>query len=347
MALLSVIVPVYRVEEYLAECLDSILGQSFTDVEVVAVDDASDDGSAAILADYAAHDARLRVLTLPANRGLGAARNAGLAASTGDYVWFVDSDDWLTEGTLQAVADRLAQTDADLLVTGFARVFPDGRVKENKVSWAGPAPDVFRMAEVPGLMKLLHIACNRVIRRQLLVDLGLVFRPGWYEDVAFSVPLMIAAERITLLDRYSYAYRQREAGAITRTVSDRHFEVFEQWEFTFRFLADRGAEAEELRAPIFARAIWHLLQVLNHAARVPQARRREFFSRAAAFHRAQRPAGGYPLPPGDEGAKHRLIAHNAFLLFEALRAGRRMQVRLVRRATRPQGAPPPVPDPVP
>ncbi|MDG4820296.1 glycosyltransferase family 2 protein [Asanoa sp. WMMD1127] len=344
MALLSVVVPVYRVEDYLPACLDSILGQGFDDLELVAVDDASDDGSAAILADYAARDSRVRVLTLPVNRGLGAARNAGLAASTGDYVWFVDSDDWLTDGTLWAVADRLAETNADLLVTGFARVFPNGAVKENKVSWAGPTPETFRLAQVPGLLKLLHIACNKVVRRQLLVDLGLAFRPGWYEDVAFSLPLMIAADRITLLDRYSYAYRQRATGSITRTVSDRHFEVFDQWEFVFRFLGDR---AEELRAPVFARAVWHLLQVLNHGARVPPGRRREFFARLVAFHRAERPAGGYPLPPGDEGVKHRLVAHNAFLLFEALRAGRKMQVQMVKRATRPAGAKPRVSDAVP
>ena len=334
MPLLSVVVPVYRVEEFLPDCLDSILDQDFTDVEVIAVDDASDDGCAAILARYAARDSRVRVLTLPANRGLGAARNAGLAAATGDYVWFVDSDDWLTPGTLAAVAARLAETDADLLVTGFARVWPDGELRHSQVSAAGPAPDVFRLDEVPGLLGILHIACNKVIRRRLLVDLGLAFRPGWYEDVAFSLPLMIAADRITLLDRYSYAYRQRDTGAITRTVSDRHFEVFDQWGFVFHFLDDRPPSS--LRGPVFERAIWHLLQVLGHAARVPRGRRREFFGRLVALYRAHRPAQGYRIPPGDEGIKHRLVARNAFLLFEALRAGRKMRVRLVRRPAVPQ-----------
>ncbi len=191
---------------------------------------------------------------------------------------------------------------------------------------------------MPGLVELLHIACNKVIRRQLLIDLGLAFRPGWYEDVAFSVPLMIAAERITLLDVNAYAYRQRPTGSITRTVSERHLEVIGQWEFVFQFLNGRGPADAALREPIFVRAIWHMLRVLNHSARLPQHRRREFFARLVAFYRAERPAGGYPLPPGDEGVKHRLVARNAFLLFEALRAGRKMQVRMVRRATRPDRA---------
>lgn len=343
--MISFIVPVFNVRSYLRQCLDSILADRSVPIELIAIDDKSTDGSADILAEYAARDPRVTVLTLERNAGQGPARNRGLAAATGDYVWFVDSDDWLTEGTLQAVADRLAETDADLLITGFARVFPNGRVRENKVSGAGPAPDTFRLAEFTGLLRLLHIACNKVIRRQLLVDLGLAFRPGWYEDVAFSMPLMIAADKITLLDRYSYAYRQRETGAITRTVSDRHFEVFGQWEFVFRFLGDRGAE--DLRAPIFARAVWHLLRVLNHGARVPAARRREFFGRLVAFYRAERPAGGYRLPAGDEGVKHRLVAYNAFLLFEALRAGRRMQVRMARRTAPPARAEPRVPNAVP
>jgi len=347
MPLLSVVVPVYRVEEYLAECLDSILGQSFADLELIAVDDASPDGSAAILAAYAARDSRVRVLSLPVNRGLGAARNAGLAAATGDYVWFVDSDDWLTEGALQAVADRLAATRADLLITGFVKVFDTGRTRASGVDKAGPTPETFRLAEVPGLVELLHIACNKVIRRQLLIDLGLAFRPGWYEDVAFSVPLMIAAERITLLDVNAYAYRQRPTGSITRTVSERHLEVIGQWEFVFQFLNGRGPADAALREPIFVRAIWHMLRVLNHSARLPQHRRREFFARLVTFYRAERPAGGYPLPPGDEGVKHRLVARNAFLLFEALRAGRKMQVRMVRRATRPDRAEARVPDAVP
>ena len=95
---LSVVVPVYRVEGYLRECLDSILAGAGADVEVVAVDDASPDGCAAILDRYAAADPRVRVVRMAANVGLGMARNAGLDAARGEYVWFVDSDDWLPPG---------------------------------------------------------------------------------------------------------------------------------------------------------------------------------------------------------------------------------------------------------
>ena len=89
----SVIIPVFNVEEYLGECLDSILGQTLREIEVVCVDDGSTDGSAAILDTYAAKDGRVKVLRQP-NAGAGAARNAGLAVATGEYLLFCDPDDW-------------------------------------------------------------------------------------------------------------------------------------------------------------------------------------------------------------------------------------------------------------
>ncbi|MFI6762396.1 glycosyltransferase family 2 protein [Micromonospora sp. NPDC050417] len=334
MALLSVIMPVYRVEEYLARCLDSILRQPFADFEVIAVNDASDDGCADILARYAATDPRLHVVTLDRNRGLGRARNAGLARATGTYVWFVDSDDWLPDGTLGAVADRLADTRPDLLVTGFSRIYWDGRVRTESVSRVlGPpgAPQVFTLADRPALLSVLHIACNKIVRRRFLTELGLSFGDGWYEDVSFSFPLMLAAERISLLDRDCYAYRQRRTGAITHTVSERHFELFPHWDRVFAFMAARPEIRDGLRGLVFQRMVWHFLQVLGHAQRVPAARRREFFAAMVDRFRRYRPVAGYQVPSGAAGVKHRLVATGAYRLFEALRRANRVGGVLARR----------------
>ncbi|WP_326558776.1 glycosyltransferase family 2 protein [Micromonospora sp. NBC_01796] len=341
MALLSLIVPVYRVEEYLAECLDSLLDQSFTDFEVIAVDDASPDGSAEILARYAALDSRIRVVTLPRNVGLGAARNTGLRQATGTYVWCVDSDDWLPPGTLQAVADRLARTTPDLLVTGYARVYWDGRVEDHPVTavhGGRPVPETFTFAEVPGLLNHLWIACNKVIRREFLVRTGITFGPGWYEDVAFILPLMLASERISLLDRDCYAYRQRQQGAITRTVSDRHLEVFDQWDRVFEYMDSRPGDFTTLRPVIFQRMIWHCLQVLGHASRVPGKMRRTFFARITAQYRRHLPAGGAPVAAGNDGLKQRLVAIGAYQLFELLMTAWQVRQRLTGR--RPQAGSP-------
>src|SRR3712207_2427622 len=118
---LSLIVPVYNVEAFVGECLDSILSQAADDVEVIVVEDASTDSSASIVHEYAASDLRVRVITRETNRGLGAARNTGLAAASGDYVLFIDSDDWLADGALPAIAERLTATSPDVLIYDFAR----------------------------------------------------------------------------------------------------------------------------------------------------------------------------------------------------------------------------------
>lgn len=331
MPLLSLILPVYRVEDYLTRCLDSIFEQAGPEVEVVAVDDASDDGSAKILAWYADRHPTLRVVTLERNGGLGAARNVGIAYANGRYVWCVDSDDWLPEGAVAAVTERLRHLAPDLLITGYARVHPDGLVEHHPVTAAaanGILPEVFTFAEEPGLLDVLWIACNKVIRRDFLAECGLTFGPGWYEDIAFVVPLMLSARRISAVDRYCYAYRQRPAGAITQTVSERHFEVFDQWSRVFAFLDARQGEYERLRPLVFQRSIWHCLQVLGHASRVPRESRREFFARLTAQYHRHLPPGGVVPPSGREGVKHRLVGLGAYRLFEVLMAAWRWNRRV-------------------
>ncbi|MYQ97215.1 glycosyltransferase family 2 protein, partial [Streptomyces sp. SID6139] len=100
----SVIVPAYQVQAYLSECLDSVLSQSYPDLEVIAVDDGSPDACGEIIDEYAARDPRVKPLHLAENRGLGRARNAGIAQAGGEYLIFLDSDDTLTPGALAAIA---------------------------------------------------------------------------------------------------------------------------------------------------------------------------------------------------------------------------------------------------
>ncbi|MDH6226673.1 glycosyltransferase involved in cell wall biosynthesis [Streptomyces sp. MJP52] len=141
---LSVIVPVHRVQGFLRECLDSVLAQSFTDWQLIAVDDRSPDRSGEILDAYAARDPRITVLHLEENAGLGPARNAALPHATGDHLLFLDSDDTLTPGALRAIADRLDETgDPDVLVFDYVRAPTGGAASAATrwpTCWRGPAP---------------------------------------------------------------------------------------------------------------------------------------------------------------------------------------------------------------
>jgi glycosyltransferase involved in cell wall biosynthesis len=324
MVALTVIVPVYRVEQFLGECLESLLRDPCGDLEVVAVDDASPDGSAEILARFAAGDERLRVITLERNGGLGAARNTGLAHARGEHVWFVDADDWLPEGTIAAVLERLVKTAPDVLIVDYARVYPDGRRELFSAAdiYPEPLPDEFTLADRPALLRSLHIACNKVVRREFLDATGIRFVAGWYEDVSFSIPLMLSAARLSVLRQLSYCYRQRAEGSITSTVDERHFDVFAQWRQVFAYL-DARPELAGLRPAVFARMLWHLFAVLSKPDRVAPARRRAFFAEMTRLYRRYKPAEGYPVPGGGAGISHRLVGWGAFRLYESARAIRR------------------------
>lgn len=322
--LLTVVVPVYAVEGYLHQCLDSIRAglteAENAQVEVIAVDDASPDSCGALLDAYAERHGDLRVLHLPANVGLGLARNAGLAEARGRYVWFVDSDDRLPEGSVRAVLERLRRTEPDVLLVDHLRVHEDGRQTPDASS-----PLLAGSPTLERLLGLQHTAWNRIMRREFLAEHDLRFPPGWYEDVAFSNPVLIAAGRIDVLDRVCYHYRIGRAGAITDTRSARHFEAFEQYERLHRWLDTFGAD-HAVRVRVFTLMISHLIVVVGNESRVHPAHRRAFFRRIAELYRRHRPAGYLP-PGGLPGIKHRLVAANSYSAYSALRAGYRVAGR--------------------
>lgn len=122
----SVIVPVYNVQEYLGKCLSSLTAQTLKDIEIICVDDGSTDDSLAILQHFAAKDKRIKVINKK-NGGVSSARNAGLEAAKGKYVMFVDGDDWIEPETCEECYEKIVADDADLLVFNFRNVFPDER----------------------------------------------------------------------------------------------------------------------------------------------------------------------------------------------------------------------------
>ncbi|WP_030905111.1 glycosyltransferase, partial [Streptomyces sp. NRRL S-384] len=328
----SVVVPVHAVEEYLPECLESVLTQSFTDFELIAVDDRSPDGCGAILDAAAARDSRVTVRHLPENVGLGPARNAGAELATGDYLVFLDSDDTLTPGLLADTDARLRATgDPDLLVFDYARSYWDGRVTRSASApvFARPGAEVFTLDERRDLLDLLQVAWNKAYRREFLLRHGLDFPPGYYEDTPFTYPALLAAERITLLDAVGVHYRQRrEGGNILATASRKHFDVFAQYDRVFAFL-DTRPDLDRWRPVIYRMMLGHLATVVSKPGRVPAGDRREFFRRAAEHCARHRPAGYRPAP-GREGLRGELLGRGNYLGFQGLRALARAR-RAVRR----------------
>ncbi|MEV7183137.1 glycosyltransferase family 2 protein [Kitasatospora sp. NPDC093102] len=322
MSRFSVIVPVYQVQDYLTECLDSVLGQDGPDFELIAVDDRSPDRCGAMLDEAAAADPRVRVLHLPENVGLGRARNAGLEAATGDYVIFLDSDDTLTPGLLKSIDERLTATgEPDILVYDYARTYADGRIARAASAhvFGAASPDVFDLDARPDLLDLLQVVWNKAYRRGFVTEQQLVFPAGYYEDTPWTYPALLAAARITLLDQVGVHYRQRqEGGNILATASRKHFDVFAQYDLVFAFL-DGRPDLDRWRPVVYGRMLHHLNTVVSKPGRVPSGDRREYFRRAAAHCARLRPAG-YRPPAGVDGVRTELLSQGRYGAYQAVRA---------------------------
>lgn len=330
----SVIVPAYQVQAYLHECLESVLSQSCPDLELIVVDDCSPDACGAIIDEFAARDARVLPVHLPENVGLGRARNAGVARASGDYLLFLDSDDTLTPDALRSVADRLKETgDPDVLVFDYARTYWTGEAVRNQAALQlteqGPAP--FRLEDRPGLLRLLMVAWNKAYRREFVEKQGFAFPPGLYEDTPWTYPVLMTAESIATLDRVCVHYRQRRLGSILRTTSERHFDVFEQYDRVFAFLEEHP-ELAQWRPVLFRRMVHHLAIVYSRRDRLPKGSRADFLRRARAHYRRYR-TPGVPVPLRAR-VQHVLIRFGLHRTYRSLQLASALHRRLSRRTGR-------------
>jgi CDP-glycerol glycerophosphotransferase (TagB/SpsB family)/glycosyltransferase involved in cell wall biosynthesis len=316
----SVIVPAYKVQAYLHECLESVLGQSYPDLELIAVNDCSPDACGAIIDEFAARDARVRPVHLTENVGLGRARNAGLEHATGDYLIFLDSDDSLTPDALRAIADRLKETaEPDVLVYDYARTYWSGEAVRNQfaaqLSQQGPAP--FRLDDRPGLLRVLMVVWNKAYRREFVEREGFTFPPGYYEDTPWTYPVLMSAETIATLDRVCVHYRQRRHGSILGTSSRKHFDIFGQYDRVFAHI-DAHPELARWRPVLFRRMVDHFSTVFVKRGRLPRGARAAFLRAARAHYRRYRvPGAPVRLRTRLRHALVRLGAHRVYRLLSA------------------------------
>ena len=211
---LSVIIPIYNVEAYLVKCLDSVLDGATSECEIILVNDGSTDDSGAIAAEYASRFPDTIRLITTENGGLGAARNVGLEAAAGDFVFFLDSDDRLAEEALPEILAELTP-ERDMLIFDFLSVNPDGSVIE-RMPGCGKTGGV-SLSDFPELLLAYPSGCNKICRRSLFLDHDIRF-PGrvWYEDLRTMPKLYPLTERIFAAGKPWYLYLMRP-GSITNS----------------------------------------------------------------------------------------------------------------------------------
>ncbi|MEU6858726.1 glycosyltransferase family 2 protein [Glycomyces sp. NPDC046736] len=341
---LSIVIPVYQAEAYLAGCLETIVPGGGDRLEIVVVDDCSPDGSRALAERFAEGDERIRVVSTPVNAGSGPARNFGLTQATGDYVWFVDADDELKPGAVDHVLAAVAGPDKpDVVLVQHEKVRSFG-ASDREVVEIGELPELaatcpvdpagFTLAEWPQIVDYTHTPWTKVSRREFLTGIDLDFPAGWYTDIPWTYGLLRRAELIAVVTECCYQWRQRAGSSITRTRDGRHFDVFTQWQRTWDDFED--VEDAGIRVALFNHMVWHLLVVIGNTERVDPRKRREFFRRTSELYRRYHPGPDAWKPAdGVAGLKQRLLAARAYMGYEALRQVYKLAKRLSRTRTEP------------
>ena len=240
---ISVIVPVYKVEPYLRKCLDSIVGQTYQNLEIILVDDGSPDGCGAICDEYAAQDKRVRVIH-KANGGVSSARNAGLTAATGEWIGWVDSDDWIEPDMYSYMLRKAREYGADIAVCSRTEIYPDRKVVR------GWDEDLF-MSREDALALLLNndtlqnYCCDKLFRAGLWERI--VFPgSGTFEDMAVMYRLFERAEKTVCLPESTYNYLQRPESIVHNISLENRLNHYKAAEKRYGEMRENWPELEDL-----------------------------------------------------------------------------------------------------
>jgi len=249
--LVSIIVPVYRVEAYLAKCIDSIRAQTLRDFELILIDDGSPDNCGAMCDRYAAEDARIRVVH-QSNQGLAAVRNAGLREVTGRFVGFVDSDDWIEPDMYEVLVRQIERDASDIAICSI---------------WNGPE-DRQSAAHRSGSIQVLerdqfvrmisedvvitnHVP-NKLFRRELLT--GSYFEEGrYFEDIFFFTTLLPRVSKVSYVDAPKYHYVQRHDGISGSNKPASRWDRYDACKERRAWIASRYPELDEYAAAALIR----------------------------------------------------------------------------------------------
>lgn len=263
----SVIMPVYGVEKYLATAIECVLAQSFMDFELILVDDCSPDNCPRICDAYAEKDPRVRVIHKPQNEGLGEARNTGLDAAVGRYVFFMDSDDFISRELLKK-AYTAAVGGAQIVVFGFISQYEN---KDGVTTWAeAVAPPAMQITSAGGMgqafvrlsrARVFQYAWNKIYRRDFLLSADVRFeRTKLIEDFLFNIAVFEQAADVCSIPNTLYYYRHPTHETLATKYSSDFFALSKRkYMLEKAFLEKKDADTPENRQFIMQSYVKHLL----------------------------------------------------------------------------------------
>lgn len=229
--LITVIVPIYNVEKYLPFCLDSILRQTYKNFEALLINDGTADNSQKIIDEYCLKDERFKSF-IKENGGLSDARNYGLNYAKGQYIFFLDSDDYLEDDCLEKLYIKIKKEEVDLVLCGYNICFEDGEIKEVLSNYQIEKNSYLKSHDL--LIELPHCAWNKLYKKKLFEKIR--FPKGlYYEDSSTSAMIYLVAQKIAYLNIPLINYRLDRKGNITSKTNKKILDIFENLKITLDF----------------------------------------------------------------------------------------------------------------
>lgn len=258
--IISVIVPVYKVEEYLDECVKTIVDQTYTRMEIILVDDGSPDRCPQMCDEWAKRDSRIKVIH-KANGGLSDARNAGLDICTGDYIAFVDSDDWIKSDMYQKMLEAIEEENADLCACNIISCYPT-----REVAWGAKE---YIVGDSEKMLDLIYsdsifpvCAWNKLYRRKLWEDFR--FPVGKICEDAFTTYLLVdKADKIVQITDPLYCYRIRSESIMTSAFSYKSMDEEEAWRKNYEFVKKRYPRISRKAFTFYLQSVNVLIHRIN------------------------------------------------------------------------------------
>ncbi|ELB11855.1 glycosyltransferase [Enterococcus faecium] len=254
---ISIIVPVYKVEPYLRKCVDSILAQTFTDFEVILVDDGSPDNSGKICDEYASKDSRVRVIHKK-NGGLSSARNAGIDVARGKYLGFVDSDDYIEKDMYELLYDNIVKEQADLSICGVYDLYAN---REPKIL----TPQYMVLSKIEAMKMILEAkvvsvqAWNKLYKKEIFDTIrypeGVIT-----EDAAVILPVLDKTEKVVIDNQQKYYYFHRENSITSSRFGEKDLDTINVWKENEIWIKERHPE---LSSVAHTRTCWAHFIVLD------------------------------------------------------------------------------------
>jgi CDP-glycerol glycerophosphotransferase len=210
---ISVIIPIYNIENYLNKCLSSIANQSLQNslYEVILIDDCSTDNSHDILTKFQKKYGNFKIILNKKRKGIGPSRNVGIAASKGDYLFFIDGDDFIEKETLEVLLSTAEKEKSDIVTSGFHRITKNGEIRFSKNDYLLMATDKEEMLCEFFSNQLSSTAWGKLYNKELFINNNIKYPKGIHEDIGVTFKLFWFANKISRIDQYFYYWVERDA----------------------------------------------------------------------------------------------------------------------------------------